>query len=845
MSTPNQIKSLNSVAVKFVLAVLLAISTVAGAMLVQENKTTHELAEKVVFDRSKSDANLMMETLPAPVNFGQVGMVERLVEKYIDGADGHFTGVVVLDAKGDVLVGKGPQVDDEMSNLGRNALNGDAPLFFNQERITAYPLYATGDRFVGVLVTRWSIAPLEAFLEARRLGAVSLASFVGITALLVTLFAFRSLVLKPLASLKRAIENLRLEAFEVPIENTERSDEFGKLGREVEHLRNSLVAGSLTARDARFKSEAFGSSSAALVLADESGQIFAINPAFVALCQKHIQHFEKRFPGFEPTKLVGKPLDYFHPENTELTKRVSALSEKVISTTISMQDIRISLKIKSIRDENDQHVGAVLEWQDVTEEWKNSALIREINASQLRADFLPSGQLCEENELFRTLVASSQGLSPSLSLTSLITKDAEDVFAQVKENGAYVGKIMFSGANGADVVVEGSITSVADVGGKPYRLFLLGRDVTEQVKSSEAARIERKELDQERSLVVDSLRVGLKRLSGGDLRATLPEPFAQRYEELRHDYNEAVGKLCQALGAIADRAETIRNEAKDISGTAEVLSRRTEGTAATLEQAAAALDDLTGAVRGTAEGAQKANVIVTEAKANAEESGIVVLKTVSAMDEISTSSEKMASIIKVIDDIAFQTNLLALNAGVEAARAGDAGRGFAVVASEVRALAQRSSEAAREINDLIAMSVAQVKIGVDLVGETGNSLHRIASSVNDISGQVSEIAVSAHQQSLTLEEINASVTQLDRSTQQNAARLEETTAASDALNSVAMSLVETIGHFQISEKVVSISSRKEVPKSSPSSKQHSTSTSATKPQRDLEIRSAAGAWTDF
>ncbi|WP_050763261.1 methyl-accepting chemotaxis protein [Roseobacter sp. GAI101] len=845
MSTSDQTNSLNSVATKFVLAVLLAISTVVGAMLVQENQTTHELAEKVVFDRSKSDARLMAGLLPAPVNFGQIGVVENLIDNYIEGSDGQFTGVAVLNAKGEVLVEKGPQVDETLPDLGRTALSASDPVFFDQERITAYPLYAAGDRFVGVLVTRWSIEPLEAFLETRRISALSLAAFVGITALLVTLFAFRSLVLKPLASLNRTIGNLRLEEFSVPVENTKRGDEFGILGREVEHLRDSLVAGSAAARDARFKSEAFGSSSAALVLADETGQIFAINPAFEALCQKHIEHFERRFPGFEAGKLVGKPLDYFHPKNPELAKRVSALSEKAISTTISMQDVRISLKIKSIRDENERHIGAVLEWQDVTEEWKNSALIREINASQLRADFLPSGQLCEENDLFRSLIATSHTQSGSAGLTTLITKDAETIFAQVKENGSFVGKMIFSGANGTDVIVEGSVTSVADVDGKPYRLFLLGRDVTEAVRSSEAARVERKQLDQERSLVVDSLRVGLKRLSGGDLRATLPEPFAQRYEELREDYNEAVTKLCQALGAIADRAETIRNESQDISGTAEVLSRRTEGTAATLEQAAAALDDLTGAVRGTAEGAQKANVIVTEAKANAEESGVVVLKTVSAMDEISTSSEKMASIIKVIDDIAFQTNLLALNAGVEAARAGDAGRGFAVVASEVRALAQRSSEAAREINDLIARSVAQVKIGVDLVGETGNSLHRIASSVNDISGQVSEIAVSAQQQSLTLEEINSSVTQLDRSTQQNAARLEETTAASDALNSVAMSLVETIGHFQISEKVVSISSRKITPKGVSSDNQNGVSDNPREQRKDGEIRAAAGTWTDF
>jgi methyl-accepting chemotaxis protein len=167
------------------------------------------------------------------------------------------------------------------------------------------------------------------------------------------------------------------------------------------------------------------------------------------------------------------------------------------------------------------------------------------------------------------------------------------------------------------------------------------------------------------------------------------------------------------------------------------------------------------------------------------------------MGEIATSSSQISRIVGVIDDIAFQTNLLALNAGVEAARAGEAGRGFAVVASEVRALAQRSSEAAREIGDLIAASTRQVESGVTLVGEAGATLRRIAGSVNGISDHVADIASSAQEQSASLTEVNASMTQLDQVTQQNAAMFEETTAASQNLVTQADALSARMARFRV------------------------------------------------
>ena len=297
--------------------------------------------------------------------------------------------------------------------------------------------------------------------------------------------------------------------------------------------------------------------------------------------------------------------------------------------------------------------------------------------------------------------------------------------------------------------------------------------------------------------VVAALGEALDSLAQGDLVGRLTADVPPEFQKLKDDFNNAVGILQQTMSRVAAVTDGIRGGSDEIGVAADDLSRRTEQQAASLEETAAALDEITSTVRRSAAGAKQASDVVAGAKSEAEHSGVVVNQAVAAMGEIETSSREIGNIIGVIDEIAFQTNLLALNAGVEAARAGEAGRGFAVVAQEVRALAQRSAGAAKEIKSLIGASTRQVEAGVALVAQTGQALQGIVAKVAEIDGLIVQISASAQEQATGLHEVNTAVNQMDQVTQQNAAMVEQTTAATHALKGQTADLVGLISAFQI------------------------------------------------
>lgn len=306
----------------------------------------------------------------------------------------------------------------------------------------------------------------------------------------------------------------------------------------------------------------------------------------------------------------------------------------------------------------------------------------------------------------------------------------------------------------------------------------------------------RAKAQEEQQAVVAALSAGLDCMARQNLEHRIEQRFPGDYEELRTNYNIAVDALASAMRTVRVGAASVMSSIAEIRDASDDLARRNEQQASSLAQTASAMHRVTGSVRETASGAKDVNVAINSAHGEASSGGEVVQQAITAMAAIEASAQEISKIISVIDGIAFQTNLLALNAGVEAARAGESGKGFAVVATEVRALAQRSAEAAQNIKTLIENSTSQVEEGVRLVGETGTRLTGIVDQIAAVDALVAQIAQSAARQAESLEQVNVEVAAMDRMTQANAAMVEQSSAATRSLSSEAERLTDLVATFR-------------------------------------------------
>ncbi|KEP70945.1 chemotaxis protein [Thioclava dalianensis] len=415
-------------------------------------------------------------------------------------------------------------------------------------------------------------------------------------------------------------------------------------------------------------------------------------------------------------------------------------------------------------------------------EAESRAKIDAIEKVQAVIEFDPQGTILEANALFCNVMGYTRdeivGKKHRIFIEDEVAKSAEYAafWEDLRAGKTLAKQYRRVGKGGRLIFIDASYNPIMDASGRVVKVVKFAVDMTTS------------------QLAIEQVGGALSKMAEGDLSARI-ETNLGPMDDIRTIFNRALEQVERAIGSVCEGAAEVVREAQAIRASSNELSRRTETQAATLEQSAAALEQLTGSVSGSTELTNSARGQVGSAAEEADHSARIVDNAIVAMNEIAASSQKISSITGVIDDIAFQTNLLALNAGVEAARAGDAGRGFAVVASEVRALAQRSSEAAKEIADLLVNSERQVSEGVDLVDKTGAALKRINQRVAEIRDSVVTIATSASEQSNGLAEMNKAVSDLDHTTQQNAAMAEETNAAVMGLTQKLEEVLQEVAFF--------------------------------------------------
>ena len=466
---------------------------------------------------------------------------------------------------------------------------------------------------------------------------------------------------------------------------------------------------------------------------------------------------------------------------TENLRIKLALDSSTTATSVSDADNKVIYLNKAALE---LFSGIEKDWQKTHPGFSSRALI-----GQSLADFLPPGQLAKTytQELKSPIEIEGEIAGRNLHL---ITGPVYD------ESGSYQGRVTQWVDRTVELGMEDEVESIvaaARSGDLAGRLVLEGKSGFFKHLS-----IGINALLDDLAGVFGGLSKSLSAMSQGDLTHPLLGDFKGEFGRIKNDLNNTLLHVSKIVAELREATDSVNVASNEISAGNTNLSARTEQQASSLEQTAASMEELTSTVRNNADNAQQANQVATSARQLAEQGGEVVSRAVMAMDQINTSSNKIAEIIGVIDEIAFQTNLLALNASVEAARAGEQGRGFAVVATEVRNLASRSAGAAKEIKELIGDSVNKVHAGAELVNESGSTLGEIVAGVKKVGDIVAEIAAASAEQAAGIDQVNQAVTNMDEMTQQNAALAEETSAASVSLYEKAQSMQQTIAFFSVS-----------------------------------------------
>lgn len=599
--------------------------------------------------------------------------------------------------------------------------------------------------------------------------------------------------------LTRAIETmtrLTRNDFDADIVGMERKDEMGEIARSLEVFKeNGRQVAELSA-NYRGQVDAIRKSQAVIEF-DLTGKVLDANDVFCDALGYSVDEIKGQHHSMFVDPAVRQTTDYRIFWEKLGRGEFDAGQYKRIGR--GGKEIWIQASYNPILDLQGKPFKVVKYATDITAQKLQTAdfegQLAAISKAQAVIEFDLSGKVLFANENFLAALGYTlseiKGQHHSMFVDPTERQGAEyRLFWEKLGRGEFdAGQYKRIGRGGKEVWIQASYNPIMDMNGKPFKVVKYAADVTEQVK---AARIMQQAVQETQAVVAAAKE--------NDLTLRIPmDGKSGDIADLCMGVNGLLDTMTAVIADILGTSSTITSAVSEITSGTNDLSQRTEKQASNLEETSSSMEEIATTIRQNADNAQQANQLAINARGVATEGGQVVARAVDAMSKIESSSRKISDIIGVIDEIAFQTNLLALNAAVEAARAGDAGRGFAVVAAEVRSLAQRSSEAAKDIKALIVESGGQVKDGVQLVNNAGASLNEIVDSVKRVTDIVSEIAAASKEQAIGVEEINHAVSQMDEMTQQNSALVEENAAACRMLQQQAEDMHHRMSSFTVSD----------------------------------------------
>jgi methyl-accepting chemotaxis protein len=772
---------MRSVFVTIALVVSFCTLAVTGTLAFVNHRASVAMSHAAQAENAAIVMDLLGAQLAGAVRFSRAEQITPQVDALVETSRGDATDVLVVSVTGDAMVALGS--DEALAGLAGAAITTNALARDEAGRIAVPIRPQPGADPIGALAVRWTTARIDAEIAAGLTRALAVSGAIFATALLVAMLVILALVSRPLRRVTASMAAIADGNLDVSVPGRARRDEIGAIARTLSDFAVRLAAAAVNAREAAVKGAGFSASSAALVLLDRDGRVEHLSAGGITLLGEHTRIAEDT--GLD--QALG---------TTDLAPgTLAAAASPPESGRVLLGGRRLSWKLGEIRGDAER-LGFIVELRDDTEQQRIAAVIDALDSAQARADLDLDLRIVGVNAGFAAAAGKSPEQLAGLMLANLFRPEGLQLHEVPRG---------LQGNSRLDVVgefgpmarrLDGQIAAIRDDAGETAGYVLLARDVTDAHAKLAADRLREAEVSRSQQEVVVALSAALAGLSSGDLTARITTALATEYDQLRLDLNAVGETLSHAVRRVAEAATGIRGEIDEIAGAADELSRRTEQQAATLADTAARMAQMTQSVATTAGTTDTARETVEQTRELAGDSARIVQSAVNAMSELEASSHQISRITGLIHDIAFQTNLLALNAGVEAARAGEAGRGFAVVASEVRALAQRSSDAARDIADLIATSKTQVAKGVSLVGKAGASLETISVSIATVADQVSTIAAAATDQSRGLSEINVALSQLDQVTQHNTAMFEHTSAATQGLRGSASGLFDAVARFR-------------------------------------------------